>query len=205
MTVTSPACGVVTDNVTITFTSAPVADAGPDASLCRTEAGFQVTGASHGGGTVIWTSGGNGTFDNATIDNPYYTFGTTDYTNGTVTLTMEVTGGGSCGTAVSSAVVTILPLPVIQVTQQTNITCTGLTDGEIHLDATTGQSPYTYSIDGSPFQASGDFTGLSAGSYDFEVMDAYGCMSDITLTIIEPLPFNVTLDSTQQYLLQRRQ
>ena len=197
MTVTSPACGIVTDNVTITFTGAPVADAGPDASLCFTESGFQVTGASHGGGTVIWTSGGNGTFDNATIDNPYYTFGTTDYTNGTVTLTMEVTGGGSCGTAFSSAVITILPLPVIQVTQQANITCAGLTDGEIHLDATTGQSPYTYSIDGSPFQASGDFTGLSAGSYDFEVMDANGCMSDITLSITEPLPFNVTTDSTQ--------
>ena len=196
MTVTSPACGIVTDNVMITFTSAPIADAGPDAALCRTEAGFQVTGASHGGGTVLWTSSGNGTFDNATIDNPYYSFGTTDYTNGTVTLTMEITGGGSCGTAVSSAVITIRPLPVIQVTQQKNITCAGLADGEIHLDATTGQPPYTYSIDGSPFQASGDFTGLSAASYDFEVMDAYGCMSDTTLAIIEPLPFNVTLDST---------
>jgi gliding motility-associated-like protein len=197
MTVTSPVCGVVTDNVIITFTSAPVADAGPYSSLCHTEPGFQVAGASHGGGIVIWTSGGNGTFDNATIDNPYYTFGTTDYTNGTVTLTMEVTGGGSCGTVSSSTIVTILPLPVIQVTQQKNITCTGLTDGEIHLDATTGQPPYTYSIDGSPFQASGDFTGLPAASYDFEVMDAYGCISEITLDISEPLPFNVTLDSTR--------
>ncbi len=196
ITVTSPACGVVTDNVTITFTSAPVADAGPGGALCRTEAGFQVTGASHGGGTVMWTSSGNGTFDNATIDNPFYTFGTTDYSSGTVTLTMEVTGGGLCGTVSSSAVVTIRPLPVIQVTQHDNITCTGLTDGEIHLDATNGQSPYTYSIDGSPFQASGVFTGLAAGSYDFEVTDAYGCVSDTALTVIEPLAFNTTLDST---------
>jgi gliding motility-associated-like protein len=197
MTVTSPACGVVADNVIITFTGAPVANAGPGGAVCRTETGFQVTGASHGGGIVNWTSSGNGTFDNATIDNPYYTFGTTDYTSSTVTLTMEVTGGGSCGTVISTAVVTILPLPVIQVTQQKSITCNGLTDGEIHLAATAGQSPYTYSIDGSPFQASGDFTGLSAGSYDFEVVDAYGCMSDTTLAIIEPLPFNVTLDSVR--------
>jgi gliding motility-associated-like protein len=195
MTVTSPACGVVTDNVTITFTSAPVADAGPDGALCRTETGFQVTGASHGGGTVLWTSGGNGTFDDATIDNPFYTFGPTDYSNGTVTVTMEVTGGGSCGSAVSSAVVTIRPLPVIQVTRHQNITCNGLTDGEIQLDATTGQPPYTFSIDGSPFQASGVFTGLSAASYDFEVMDLYGCLADTTIEIIEPLPFDVTLDS----------
>ncbi len=197
MTVTSTACGSINDNLVITFTGAPVADAGSDAGLCRTESGYQVTGASHAGGTVNWTSSGNGTFDNATIDNPFYTFGTNDYSDGTVTLTMTVTGGSTCDPAVSSAVITIPPLPVIQVTQLKNITCTGLTDGEIHLDATAGQSPYTYSIDGSAFQVSGDFTGLSAASYDFEVMDAYGCVSDITLAIAEPLPFAVTLDSTR--------
>jgi len=87
-------------------------------------------------------------------------------------------------------------LPVIQVSQLKNISCTGLTDGEIHLSATGGQSPYNYSIDGSPFQASGDFTGLSAASYYFEVMDANSCRSDITLSISEPSPFIVTLDST---------
>ncbi len=197
MTVTSPECGIATDDLAVTFTVAPVADAGADAAVCRTETGYQITGATHAGGTLTWTSNGNGTFDNATIDNPFYTFGPADYSNGTVTLTMTVAGGGSCSDAVSSAVITVLPLPDIQVTQLKNISCTGLTDGEIHLSATAGQSPYTYSIDGSPFQASGDFTGLSAASYSFEVMDANSCKSDTTLTIIEPLPFNVTLDSTR--------
>jgi gliding motility-associated-like protein len=196
ITVTSLLCGTVTDDVTITFTPAPQADAGGDAALCRSETGYQVTGASHANGTVTWASSGNGVFDDPAIDNPYYSFGTFDYSLGSVTLTMEVAGSGPCGTAVSSAVITIYPLPVIQVTQLKNISCTGLTDGEIHLDATVGQAPYTYSIDGSPFQPSGGFTGLSAGSYYFEVMDANSCLSDITLDIEEPLPFTVTLDST---------
>jgi gliding motility-associated-like protein len=196
MTVTSLLCGSVTDDITITFTSAPTADAGPDAALCRSETGYQVSGASHSGGTVNWTTSGNGTFDDPATDNPYYTFGTFDYAIGSVTLTMEVTGGGSCGTDMSSAVITINPLPVIQVVQLKDISCTGLTDGEIHLDATTGLPAYSYSIDGSPFQPSGDFTGLSAASYFFEVMDMNGCISDTTLDIKEPLPFAAVTDST---------
>jgi len=183
------------DDVVITFTSAPVADAGPDAAACASAVGHQVSGASHAGGIVTWSTSGNGTFDDTTIDNPLYTFGTADYTAGLVTLTMEVAGGGSCGTVSSSMVITINPLPVPEVTSQKNISCTGLTDGEIHLSASSGLPPYSYSIDGAPYQPSGDFTGLSAASYFFEVMDANGCTSGITSEITEPLPFTATLDS----------
>ena len=197
MTVTSDACGSINDDVSIYFTTAPFADAGPDAGVCYSESGYQVTGATHAGGTVSWGTSGDGSFDNPAADNPYYTFGANDYSTGSVTLTMEVIGGGTCGTVTDPAVITINPLPVIQVTVHDNISCNGLTDGEIHLDATTGSSPYSYSIDGSLFQASGDFTGLTAATYYFEVMDANGCVSDTTLEIIEPLPFNATLDSAR--------
>lgn len=196
MNVTSLLCGSAADDVTITFTTAPSADAGPDAALCRSEAGYQVSGASHAGGTVSWTTSGNGSFDDPATDNPFYTFGTSDYALGSVTLTMHVNGGGTCGTVTSSAVITINPLPVIQVTQLKDISCTGLTDGEIHLNATAGLPPYRYSIDSSPFQSSGDFSGLSAASYYFEVMDANGCVSDTLLEIKEPLPFTAVIDST---------
>ncbi len=196
LTVTSAECGTVTDNVIITFTSAPVADAGPDADVCLTAAEYQVAGASHAGGTVTWSTTGSGSFNSTSVDNPLYTFGLADYASGSVTITMEVAGGGTCGTVTSSAVITINPLPVIQVTLHENISCAGLTDGEIQLTAGAGLAPYTYSIDGAPFQASGNFTGLSAASYLFEVMDANGCTSDTTLDITEPLPFVATSDST---------
>lgn len=196
MTVTSAACGTVTDNLTITFTPEPVADAGPGGSVCRTEAGFQVAGASHAGGTVLWTTGGNGTFSDNNADNPYYTFGTSDYTAGSVTLTMTVTGGGTCGSASSSSTVILNALPVITVTGHQQITCNGLTDGAVQLTATGGLAPFEFSMNGGPFVASGDFTGLAAGTYLFEVRDANGCTSDTTIDITEPLPFTAVIDGT---------
>lgn len=196
MTVTSATCGIVTDNLTITFTPEPVADAGPGGSVCRTETGFQVAGASHAGGTVTWTTGGNGTFSDSTVDNPYYTFGTADYTAGSVTLTMTVTGGVTCGTVSSTATVTLNALPLVNVNGHQQITCSGLTDGAVQLAASGGLAPYQFSIDGGPFQASGDFTGLAAGTYMFVIRDANGCTADTTIEITEPLPFTAVIDGT---------
>ena len=185
------------DDIILTFTPMPVADAGLNASLCGSETGYQITGASHANGAVTWITSGNGTFDDATIDNPYYTFGSSDYTLGSVTLTMQVLGGGTCGTVESAIVVTINPLPKILVTKLSNPSCTGLIDGEINLDASTGLAPYSFSIDGNPYQASGIFTGLAPGSYDFDIMDTNGCISDTTLILVDPVPFVTTLDSVK--------
>ncbi|HCM60073.1 MAG TPA: hypothetical protein DIS74_06835, partial [Bacteroidales bacterium] len=196
MTVTSSQCGFVTDDAVITFTSAPVADAGPGGAVCSTAGVFQVAGASHAGGTVAWSSSGDGSFDDSTLDNPLYTFGPGDYTAGSVNLIMTVTGGGACGTVGSSATVTINALPEITVAEHRQITCNGLTDGVIRLTAGGGLAPYMFSIDGAPFQLSGDFTGLAAGTYQFELRDANGCSSDTTLTITEPLPFSAVIDNT---------
>ena len=196
MTVTSFVCGTVSDNLVITFTPEPVADAGPDGSVCPTEAGFQVAGASHAEGTVTWSTSGNGAFSDDTADNPYYTFGTEDYATGSATLTMTVTGGSTCGTQTSSAIVTINAPPKPEVTGHQQITCNGLTDGAVQMAASGGLAPYTYNINGGPFQASGDFTDLAAGTYEFEVMDANGCIADTTIEITEPMPFTAVIDGT---------
>jgi gliding motility-associated-like protein len=195
MSVSNGFCTDGTDNLTVTFLPSPTADAGPDAGLCRSESGYQVAGASHSGGTVLWKTSGNGTFSDPAADNPYYTFGTSDFLAGSATLTMEVTGTGLCSTAESTAVITINPLPAITVTGLTDVTCPGLNDAEIHLSVTSGAAPVTYSIDGSPFQASGDFTDLAPGDWYFEVMDGNGCLSDTTITVTEPLPFTVVVDN----------
>jgi gliding motility-associated-like protein len=198
VTVTDASGNTATCDATVTVSDPSPApfDAGPDAALCSSETGYQVTGAFHTGGSVSWYSSGDGTFDDLTADNPYYTFGPADYTAGTVTLTMEVTGAGSCGTVTDEAVITLHPLPVVQVMQHDDISCTGLSDGEIVLSATGSADPYAFSIDGAPFHASGSFTGLTAATYYFEVMDANGCITDTSLTVIEPLPFTATLDSS---------
>jgi gliding motility-associated-like protein len=187
---------ICNSSVAVTDPAPAPFDAGSDDAICGSETGFQVTGAFHTMGTVIWSSSGTGSFDDNTVDNPYYTLGAADYSAGSVTITMTVTGGGTCGQATSSAIITINQLPVINVIEHHQITCNGLTDGVIRLGITGGLAPYSFSIDGAPFQPSGDFTGLAAGTYLFEVIDVNGCGSDTTLEITEPLPFTAMIDGT---------
>ncbi len=72
---------------------------------------------------------------------------------------------------------------------QTDITCFGLTDGTVTVEATTGTgtSPYEYSIDGGlAWQGDGLFTALAGGNHTVTIRDAHGCLLDVPVTIIEP-------------------
>jgi hypothetical protein len=69
-----------------------------------------------------------------------------------------------------------------------NITgCMGDATGEIRAGSFGGQSPKTYSKDnGSTWQSSGTFTGLTAGSYSTIVMDNFGCTDTTIFSITQP-------------------
>jgi hypothetical protein len=54
--------------------------------------------------------------------------------------------------------------------------------GSIHVTATGGTAPYTYSLNGVG-QASGDFTGLAPAVYQVAVTDAHGCREEQDVTI----------------------
>ena len=58
---------------------------------------------------------------------------------------------------------------------QTNVDCEGNATGSITAEATGGNPPYTYSINGSPFQASNTFNGLTAGNYTITIKDSNDC------------------------------
>ena len=80
-----------------------------------------------------------------------------------------------------------------------NISCFGLSDGEIIFNAPTGgQAPYTYSVDGSNFSSAMNFTGLSAGTYNVTVEDANGCTTSVSVVLTEPSQFliNFTIDNS---------
>jgi len=80
-----------------------------------------------------------------------------------------------------------------------NISCNGLSDGEITFNAPSGgQAPYTFSVDGTTFSSSMTFTGLSSGNYPATVEDANGCTSSIMVSLTEPLAFsiNFTINNT---------
>jgi len=59
--------------------------------------------------------------------------------------------------------------------------------GEISASATGGSGTFTFSIDGTNFQSSGDFDNLAGGDYTIEVKDGNGCLDD-EMTTIEEIP-----------------
>jgi gliding motility-associated-like protein len=76
----------------------------------------------------------------------------------------------------------------ISITDQNNVSCYGDASGSVSVTGTGGVSPYEYSMDGTNFQSSGIFSGLTAKLYTITVRDANLCTSSIDVTITEPSP-----------------
>ncbi len=109
------------DILNLTITPAPVAVAPSDTEICSDQNAFTITGASSANGAVSWTSSGDGSFNDATIDNPIYTFGANDLLGGGETLTMTVAGNGSCVNAVAAFNLSITPAPIAVAPSDTEI------------------------------------------------------------------------------------
>ncbi len=69
---------------------------------------------------------------------------------------------------------------------QTNVACFGDASGSVSVSGLGGTSPYTYSLDGAPYQASGTYSGLTAQSYLVIVRDLNGCIYNVNITITQP-------------------
>jgi hypothetical protein len=68
-----------------------------------------------------------------------------------------------------------------------NPTTVGGTNGSISVTAS-GSSGFTFSLNGGPFQASGNFTNLAAGSYTVTAKDGNGCTGSNSFTLTNPNP-----------------
>ena len=105
-------CGGVIDNMTLTITDAPTADAGLDAETCE-DASYTVSDAvvTNSAG-ILWTHDGSGTITGGTETTltPEYNPVVGDVGN-TVTLTLTVIGNGSCSNAVDTKALTVTDAP----------------------------------------------------------------------------------------------
>ena len=108
------ACTPELDVATITFTPAPVVDAGLDVIACKNNADITLSGSVTGGATTgVWT-GGAGTFTpNATVMNAVYSPTVAELTAGSVTLTLESTFEGNCNKETDDVVITFTPTPTV--------------------------------------------------------------------------------------------
>ncbi|MEM6348439.1 MAG: gliding motility-associated C-terminal domain-containing protein [Bacteroidota bacterium] len=69
------------------------------------------------------------------------------------------------------------------------VSCAGGNDGSVRLGGSGGLgNAYTYSLDGTNYQAAIDFAGLTAGNYTAFVQDSVGCVSTLPFTVTEPAP-----------------
>ncbi|HET8859692.1 gliding motility-associated C-terminal domain-containing protein, partial [Marivirga sp.] len=122
-------------SVTITVEEAPTAFAGDDEAFCAiTEIDLSTltNSPSVTSGTILWTtSSTEGSFDDATLVTPTYIFGNDDISNGSVTLTLTVSGNGACDNATDELVISIGQEPTIAPIADTTI-CAGET---IQFDA----------------------------------------------------------------------
>jgi gliding motility-associated-like protein len=106
-------CTAVNDNVEFTFTPAPTANAGADASICANNATYQLNGSVTVATGGLW-SGGAGTFSpNSGVLNAVYTPTAAEVANGGVTLTLTTVGNGLCNPVSDQMVLTITPAPIV--------------------------------------------------------------------------------------------
>ncbi len=152
VTVTSGSCSS-TDNVTITVNPAPVADAGPNDTVCF---GQPSTLTATGGVSYLWNTGSQTATTTGTLP-----------IAGSFVASVTVTDANGC-VAVDTARAVALALPVVNVPDVT--TCG---TGTATLDAGPGFTAYLW----SNTDATQTTTVSASGTYTVTVTDANGCQN----------------------------
>ncbi len=110
-------CTPVTDDMTLTITPDPTADAGSDEVGCSVDAFDLSTSGTIPSATnfssLLWSTSGDGSFNSTSSLTPIYTYGPTDITNGSVTLTLQANAFGSCASVTDDMIITIIPAPTV--------------------------------------------------------------------------------------------
>ncbi|HEY3412574.1 MAG TPA: hypothetical protein VGM51_05865 [Armatimonadota bacterium] len=163
----------VKDSGGCVITSGPVTLVNPPALVASSLAGT----ISCNGGTTTVTVG-------ATGGTPPY-LGTGSFTVSSGPYSFTVTDAHGCSST-TTGTVSQPPALSASITAQTNVACFGDKTGSVTVAGAGGTSPYSYSIDGTNFGASGTFSGLAAGSYTVTVKDANGCTTTQAVTITQP-------------------
>lgn len=100
------------------------------------------------------------------------------------TYNVTVTDANGC-TATNSGVIIGTGSGVSATMNVTDVSCNGMSDGQIQVVPTNGSAPYTYDI-GSGAQGSDTFTALTPGNYTVTIVDNNGCSGTVNGSVNEP-------------------
>ena len=119
----SPTSGTCTNygELTLNISAAVIASAGSPAATCSNSP-FTVSDAASNYASLLWSHDGTGTLSNPTTLTPTYTPGVNE--NGTVTLTLTVTGNSPCGNVIATKALAVSAPPTATITNPTaNTSC----------------------------------------------------------------------------------
>lgn len=183
-------CPDPASTVTIIINPNPVADAGTADELDCTNTSNDL--------------GGTGT---STGDDFIYSWTLSGVEVGTDVMLTDVSVEGTYQLLVTNSVTGCVDSSSVLVTKSdafpefaataVNITCNGDGDGSIIIsDQNGGDGDYSYTLNGgASVDDPNSFTGLEAGDYTIAITDGVGCTSEQTVTILEPAPVSVTIES----------
>ena len=106
-------CGNSSDIKLLTINNVPAVSAGVDLENCDAAPIILTSATASYAANVLWTSTGTGTFINPEIVNATYIPSQTDVQNGSVVLTLTVTGNQPCGTKSDQVTVTLIPQAIV--------------------------------------------------------------------------------------------
>ncbi|MBC7948962.1 MAG: gliding motility-associated C-terminal domain-containing protein [Chitinophagaceae bacterium] len=142
------------------------------------------TSCSFNDGSITITGTGGTPPYTYSIDNFNYQSGNV-FTNLTPNPYMPaIRDANGCG--VGMGISLVFNCPTIT-TVLTNETC-GNGNGAVTVNVTNATAPFQYSIDGTNFQASNTFSGLTAGTYTITVRDAINYTNTTTINILTSCP-----------------
>ena len=95
--ISTNSCSITSDFMSITFTTSPIVDAGPDLSICGTNPTINISGNITGASGGLWETNGTGTFSPSNTSLIMsYTASAADIANGGILLSLTSTGNGNC-------------------------------------------------------------------------------------------------------------
>ncbi|MFH1321901.1 MAG: PKD domain-containing protein [Bacteroidota bacterium] len=107
-------CIPVSDDMIITITPAPTANAGPDTTICSDVDSVQLNGSFTIATGGTWSTTGSGTFSpNVNTLDAIYIPSDADTVAGSVTLVLTTTGNGTCNPVADNMAITFTPTPTV--------------------------------------------------------------------------------------------
>lgn len=77
-----------------------------------------------------------------------------------------------------------------------DISCTGVSDGTLSVNAVLATAPVLFQLEGSLPSNNPVFDSLAAGNYSFDIIDANGCRASVAGELTDPPPIELELQTT---------